>query len=117
MTKKTADLGSVPKTREASPAPVARPRAKGLSVKVSGGARTGHNIELAGESALCEIFGTSDRLLRAMVWAGYPVKNACAWGVYRLLSARDLGIAYPRVEYHGSDPLAYVIHTTCTAAT
>ena len=33
-----------------------------LGVKVSGSARTGHKIELAQESALCRIFGTSDEM-------------------------------------------------------
>jgi hypothetical protein len=31
-----------------------------IGVKVSGSARTGHKIELGRESALCQIFGTSD---------------------------------------------------------
>lgn len=33
-----------------------------LGVKVSGSARTGHKIELARESAVCQIFGTSDEM-------------------------------------------------------
>lgn len=33
-----------------------------LGVKVSGSARTGHKVELAQESALCRIFGTSDEM-------------------------------------------------------
>jgi hypothetical protein len=33
-----------------------------LGVKVSGSAQTGHKIELAQESAICRIFGTSDEV-------------------------------------------------------
>jgi len=33
-----------------------------LGVKVSGSVRTGHKIEVAQESALCRIFGTSDEM-------------------------------------------------------
>ena len=33
-----------------------------LGVKIGGSARTGHKVELAQESALCRIFGTSDEM-------------------------------------------------------
>lgn len=41
---------------------IEKAKADDLGVKVSGSARTGHKIELAQESALCRIFGTSDEM-------------------------------------------------------
>ena len=40
---------------------IEKAKADDLGVKVSGSARTGHKIELAQDSALCRIFGTSDK--------------------------------------------------------
>ena len=41
---------------------IEKAKADDLGVKVSGSARTGHKIELAQDSALCRIFGTSDKM-------------------------------------------------------
>ncbi len=41
---------------------IEKAKADDLGAKVSGSARTGHKIELAQESALCRIFGTSDEM-------------------------------------------------------
>lgn len=39
---------------------IEKAKADDLGVKVSGSVRTGHKVELAQESAICQIFGTSD---------------------------------------------------------
>jgi hypothetical protein len=41
---------------------IEKPKANDLGVKVSGSARTGHKIELTQETALCQLFGTSDEM-------------------------------------------------------
>jgi len=41
---------------------IEKAKADDLGVKVSGSARTGHQIELAQEGDLCRIFGTSDEM-------------------------------------------------------